>query len=147
MESTQISIRSGSGGVGKASGPSLWESVSAVAPPSGRWIASSDEDRVAYAARTLRHYGIAIGAAAGGHPEEIADRLVTAIRTRFPSADGACVFWTTAEHIAAFENSGHLRRPLVVHAVGPGVVEAAVAAFGEAGLVAVPMDRADRTQG
>lgn len=110
-------------------------------PPPPSWIESArDTEKLDLAAATLRRYGIAVATGAPGAAEEAVDLLTDRVRSRFPEADGACVVWTASDAARCVDPAGGLCHPLPVHTRGPGVTEAAVAAFGRAGLGVTPGD-------
>lgn len=116
-----------------------WSPDSVGEPPSCWRGAATDWDKLAVALGTLRRYGIAAAASQLGSPEQIADRLIRQVRSRFPFADGACVFWTADEEARCLLASGYLREPLTVHVYGPDTAGAAAAALERVGL-AVGLD-------
>lgn len=120
-----------------------WQSEQADQPPACWRDRSTDRDKLAVACATLRRYGIAAVGGQHGSPREIADRLIAAIRARFPDADGACVFWTAGDESARLGPEGWLTGPLTLHLHGPAVAEAATAAFESAGLATKPGPSAD----
>jgi hypothetical protein len=78
----------------------------------------------------LRRHGILAVGEAGGDPDVTRACLAEALRTRFPAASGALLFWTGS----AFDDAGELIAPLTLHHAGPGVVDAVRAALAEQGI-------------
>lgn len=112
----------------------IWSPAPGSHPPPCWGREASDREKLAFACATLRRYGITAAPAQHGSPGAIAARLTDLIRSRFPSADGACVFWTAEDQARCLGPAGRLEERLAVHVYGPGALEAAAAAFAAAGL-------------
>ncbi|MEO9137670.1 MAG: hypothetical protein ABI345_01245 [Jatrophihabitans sp.] len=104
------------------------------------WLRSaSDRDRLQHACALLRRHGITVLAAlSSADPAATGTRIQAMVTARFPDADGAYVFWTQAEDERCLAADGTLLTPLMVHAAGPAVEVAVLAALAGVGLGAEP---------